>query len=64
MNNVSIVSDGSFSISPESQKAIRAKFATSENKKVEVRFHPKDETFDLYQDGEYVCSFDFYGNEA
>ena len=63
-NNTSIVSDDSLYISPELQSEIRARFATSENKNVEVRFSKKDETYDLYQDDEYVCSFDFFGNEV
>jgi hypothetical protein len=61
--DVTILNNSDFVTPSIVQNSIKEKFAFSKNKEVEVRFDKEEKSFDIYQNEQFVCSFDEKGNE-
>ena len=61
--NVTILNNSDFLTPSIVQNSIKEKFAFSKNKEVEVRFDKQEKSFDIYQNEQFVCSFDENGHE-
>jgi hypothetical protein len=59
--NVSIQSGSHLLVPVAVQNSIKNKFAFSKNKEVFVKYNLIYETYDIYQNDRYICSFDESG---